>query len=150
MVTKMTARAISPLNHKADMAHGRVLLLTDNSEHAVTIRAVLESAGLAPIGVCTDPNTALRMVRDLRPDLVLAAVFFDGEPHGIELSRKIQEDHGTPVIYLGEAEDPLLVLQIAMTQPVGLISDPSDAVYLRAVVSRALRVGRPSPVAGPY
>ena len=53
------------------------------------------------------------------------------------------------MVYLGAAEDPLLILQITMTEPAGLVSDPYDARYLSAVIQRALKGVRPS-VAGPY
>jgi DNA-binding NarL/FixJ family response regulator len=100
-------------------------------------------------GVCTDPALAFKMVQEIRPTLVLSAIFFDGEPYGIELSRLIQDDLGVPVIFVGESEDPLLLLQISMTQPAGYVTDARDRGYIEAVLSRALKGAR-STVAGPY
>ena len=135
---------------KTTAGKGRVVLLSADPADAAFVRAVVEAAGYQVAAVCSNPTDALQTVRDTRPDLVLSAIFFDGEPAGIEISRLIQDDVGTPIVYLGEAEDPLLVLQISMTQPVGLVADPRDAKYLEAVVSRALKGARPTPVVGPY
>lgn len=146
----MTARAITPLTSKANVVKGRAIILSDNPIDAQTLRIVVETVGVQVVGVCESADQALTIVEEMRPDLVLTSIFFGGEPAGIELSRCIQEQIGVPVIYLGAAEDPLLQLQIAMTQPAGLISDPSDTAYVQAVVTRALKGVRSPAAYAPY
>lgn len=135
----MMARAISPLNTRPGAARGRIVILTADMAEAAVARMTVEAAGSQVVGVCSDPSQALRTVREIRPDLVLSAIFFEGEPDGLEVSRQIQQDLGIPVVYIGPADDPLLMLQISMTQPAGLVPNAHDATYLEAVVSRALK-----------
>ena len=135
----MTARAISPLNTRTGAARGRILILTSDAAEASATQKIMEAAGCQVAGVCADPSRAMRTVRDIRPDLVLSAIFFDGEPFGLEVSRHIQQDLGIPVVFMGAADDPLLMLQISRTQPAGFVPNVHEAKYLEAVVSRALK-----------
>lgn len=149
MVNAMTARAVSPIGARTGKIRGRVLILT-NAKDAPLVRAAVETAGAEVVAVSADPIKAIQTVQEMRPDLVLASIFFDGEPTGIELTREIQEKLGISVVYLGRVDDPLLLLQVSMTQPAGLISDLSDAKYLQAVVGRALKGVRPTIGGAPY
>lgn len=145
----MTARSISPLNRPLGAAKGRILIVEGDSEVASAIRAVADAHGFQVVAICSDARQALKATQEMRPNLVVTGIFFNGEPDGVEMSRNIQEEHGIPVVFVGQAEDPLLMLQIAMVQPAGYVSDARDAGYLEAVLSRALK-GVRSMVSTPF
>lgn len=140
----MTARSISPLTPIIGASKGRILILSSESALAGSVRMVAESKGFQVVGICRDAQEGLRAAREMRPNLVVSGIFFNGEPAGIELSRQIQDELGIPVVFVGESEDPLLLLQISMTQPAGYVSDARDQGYLEAVLNRALKGVRPT------
>ena len=145
----MTARSISPLTPRAGAAKGRILILASDSTMAGAVRAVADAKGFQVIGICADPKRGVQAVQEMRPNLVISGIFFNGEPLGVEISRGIQEELGIPVVFVGQSEDPLLMLQIAMMQPAGYVADARDACYLEAVLSRALK-GVRSTVSSPF
>ncbi len=145
----MAAPATVPIKARPSPLKGRVLIFSDDLAEVRAVKQAVEAAGVDCVGVCGNPAEAAGVARETRPDLALVAVYFHGEPVGVELSRQIQDELGSPVIFLGAAEDPLLLLQIAMTQPAGFVADPQDSQYLQAVLGRALRGPGPG-VAGPY
>jgi DNA-binding NarL/FixJ family response regulator len=145
----MTARSISPFNPAIGAAKGRILILASDRSVAAAVRAVAEARGFQVVGICANPREGVQAVQEMRPNLVVSGIFFDGEPYGIELSRDIQEEQGVPVVFIGQSEDPLLMLQIAMVQPAGYVSDARDAGYLEAVLNRALK-GVRTTVSSPF
>jgi DNA-binding NarL/FixJ family response regulator len=145
----MTARTISPLETSSAGSKGRILIVDNDPETARAIASVAVSSGFQVIGLCDDIRKGLQAAEDMRPNLVISGLFFHGEPLGIELSRAIQETLGAPVIFVGQSEDPLLMLQVAMAQPAGYISDARDASYVEAVLNRALR-GVRTTVGSPF
>ena len=89
--SNMTARAVSPLNAKPGAVKGRVMILTADADQAAVVRAVAEGVGIQVVAVCSDPRDAPRLAREMRPDLLLSAIFFDAEPAGIEVARQVQK-----------------------------------------------------------
>ena len=144
----MTARSVSPLEPTAG-TRGRILIVESNRDVARTLKTVATTNGFQVVGVCSNAREGLQAAAEMRPSLVLSGVFFNGEPEGIEFSRCVQEGLRVPVIFVGEAVDPLLMLQVAMAQPAGYISDARDSGYVGAVLSRALR-GVRSTVDAPF
>jgi DNA-binding NarL/FixJ family response regulator len=144
----MTARSISPLTSLVGASKGRILILASEDKVAASVRGVAEAKGFQIVGICQDPRQGFVAAQEMRPNLAVVGIFFDGKPLGVELSRSIQEELGIPVVFVGESEDPHLLLQISMTQPAGYVSDAQDAGYLEAVLSRALKGVRAT--FGPY
>ena len=145
----MTARTISPLETSSVGTKGRILIVDSDSEVARAIASVAVANGFQVIGLCDDMRKGMQAAEDMRPNLVISGLFFNGEPVGIELSRAIQETLGVPVIFVGQSEDPMLMLQVAMAQPAGYISDARDSGYVEAVLNRALR-GVRTTVGSPF
>lgn len=145
----MTARSITPLDPAAGAAKGRILIVEADAAVAEALRRAADSGGYQIVGVCADPKEGLAAAQEMRPNLVISAIFFSGRPDGLELSRILQEDLGMPVVFVGQSEDPLLMLQISMAQPAGYVSDAGDKQYLGAVLGRALK-GVRSAVGSPF
>ena len=145
----MTARSITPLGPNAAAVRGRILIVVGEGDVARAVQSVADSRGFQVVGVCADPQQALKAAEEMRPNLVVSGIFFNGEPEGIELSRGFQEGLGVPVVFVGSSEDPMLMLQVAMAQPAGYISDALDSAYVEAVLSRALK-GVRTTVGSPF
>ena len=142
--------AIAAKPPTASATRGRLLLIEGDAGVARGIRASLERFGYSIVAWSVDPSEGALLARALRPHLVICAVFFDGDPLGIESAREIQEETGTPVVLVGGSDEPLLALQLTMTQPAGFVTDPADSGYLVAVVEQAMRSAGRAVAGGPY
>ncbi|MCB9385311.1 MAG: response regulator [Bryobacterales bacterium] len=145
----MTAQFTAPLDSANGEAKGRILIVEGDAKIADALKASAGSGGYQVVGVCRDPNQALEAAKQTRPNLVISGIFFSGKPDGIELSRELQQALGLPVVFVGAADDPMLMLQISMVQPAGCVSDANDERYLGAVLGRALKGVRTS-VGSPF
>ena len=77
---------------------GRILAVDDNPQDLRYVRDTLTKAGYAPI-VTGDPEEALRLMKEERPDLVLLDLMLP-DADGIELMGDIQKTADVPVIFI--------------------------------------------------
>jgi DNA-binding NarL/FixJ family response regulator len=73
----------------------RCLIVDDSRRFLDAARGLLESQGLAVIGVASTSADALRQVEELRPDVTLVDIDLGGES-GFELVRRLDHDAGRP------------------------------------------------------
>jgi two-component system nitrate/nitrite response regulator NarL len=70
------------------------------------------TAGFELVGEAADGESALRVVREVDPDMVLVDVRMPGID-GIELARRLREEDPTRVIVLASSTDPHELSQLA-------------------------------------
>jgi CheY-like chemotaxis protein len=75
----------------------RCLIVDDNAGFLTAARGLLERQGVTVVGAASTGAEALRLVGELRPDVVLLDINLGGES-GFRVARHIAEgaDHGTP------------------------------------------------------
>jgi DNA-binding NarL/FixJ family response regulator len=118
----------------------RCLIVDDSRRFLDAARGLLESQGMAVIGVASTSADALRQVEELRPDVTLVDIDLGGES-GFELARRL--DHGAgrassrTILISTHAEQDYADL-IAASPAVGFIPKSS----LSAAAIRALLNGR--------
>jgi len=78
----------------------RCLIVDDNAYFLEAAADLLKREGLIVLGVASARADALRLARELRPDVVLVDIMLGGES-GIDLARRLAEaNSGGPVIIL--------------------------------------------------
>ncbi len=78
----------------------RCLIVDDNAYFLEAAADLLKREGLTVVGVASDSADALRLTRELRPDVVLVDIML-GRESGIDLARRLAAaNSGGPVIIL--------------------------------------------------
>ncbi len=118
-----------------------VLLVEDQSLVRSGLRALLDKeADIRIVGEATDGEEAVRMVRELQPDLVLMDIKLP-KVDGIEATRQIKDGNGEiEVLVLSAYEDDESVFQAIQAGASGyVLKDITPANLVRAI--RAVRSG---------
>jgi DNA-binding NarL/FixJ family response regulator len=100
----------------ADRVQVRVLIVDDNQQFLDAARVLLERQGLAVVGVATTGAEALRLVDELRPDVVLVDIRL-GQENGFEVARRV---HGTVILISTDTQNEWAA-EIASSPAAGFI-----------------------------
>ena len=127
---------------KSGMSGELILVVEDNAD----LRRSIEEAILSPAGYTVhsaeDGMSALAMVGEFKPDLVLT----DNQmPNltGIELIKKLQDGFPEiPTILMTSDGSSRIMLEAIRAGAVDFLSKPFDAEYLLSAVGRAINRGR--------
>jgi DNA-binding NarL/FixJ family response regulator len=83
------------------------MIVDDNEPWMTAAAALLEREGMSVAGVASTPATALRDVKELRPDVVLVDIFI-GADDGFELAQQLSHDEtctAAVILISSHAED---------------------------------------------
>jgi DNA-binding NarL/FixJ family response regulator len=112
-----------------------IIIADDHGLLRAGLRALLVAEpDMYVVGEAADGQTALLLVEELRPDVLLADISMPG-PDGIEVARSVQRDTpGTRVLIVSMHEDPGLVLEAIAAGAAGYLSKRSaEAELINAV-----------------
>ena len=126
----------------------RVLAVDDDPQALRHIRDALVRSGYTPI-VTADPEEALRLVEDERPNLVLLDLVLPGAD-GMELMKDIAEAADVPVIFLSAHGREQLVARALDEGAADYLVKPFSAVELAARIRAALRRRETPEPSAPY
>ena len=73
----------------------KVLIVEDNAHMRTLLRALLNSAGIKQISEASNGQTALTMLREMKPDLVLSDLAMK-PMDGLEFTRHVRTDEHSP------------------------------------------------------
>jgi two-component system nitrate/nitrite response regulator NarL len=108
-----------PAGCNADRVQVRALIVDDNPQFLDAARVLLERQGMAIVGVATTGAEAVRLVDELRPDVVLVDIRL-GQENGFEVSRRVRG----AVILISTDTQSEWAAEIAASPAVGFIHKP--------------------------
>jgi CheY-like chemotaxis protein len=129
--------------------HKQILIIDDDPDQRLTIRLPLESAGYQ-VTEATSPAEALKVVKDVKPDLIVLDVMMDTTTAGFQVALELhspdprseyQEFRQTPILMLTaiHSTTPLRFAPDSDYLPVQtFIEKPVDAEVLLAKVRELL------------
>ena len=126
----------------------RVLAVDDDPQALRYVRDALASAGYTPV-VTGDPEEALRLVGEEKPDLVLLDLMLPGTD-GIELMKDILTAGDVPVIFLSAYGRDELIARAFDMGAVDYVVKPFSPTELAARIRAALRKRAASEPSEPY
>lgn len=119
----------------------RVILAEDHTMVRAGVRTLLEDAGLDVAGDTSDGADAVRLARDLEPDVVVLDVAMPGL-NGIEAAREIRGEHpGMGIVVLSMHGDPQYIAEAFKAGANGYV--PKDAAFSELLTAvREVAAGR--------
>lgn len=115
----------------------RNILIVDNlNSEADNLQIILQNQGYH-VSKANSTSTALVLVADARPDLVLFPIFLTGEPNGLQLAG-ILKNRSIPVILILPNSDRETLESANLTQPYGFLSRPLRKRDVVAAISFGL------------
>ncbi len=117
-----------------------ILIVDDERTFGEALQLALrQEKDLKVIDVAVDGDTAMRVVDEQHPDVVIMDVAMPGM-NGIEATRRIkEEDPDAQVLILSGHEDPLLLARAVQAGAVGLLRKTEAIVNVATSVRRAYR-----------
>ena len=146
-----TAIGLPPLSTPAARGAGervRVLAVDDDPQALRYVRDALLKSGYTPV-VTGDPEEALRLVEEEKPDLVLLDLMLPGTD-GIELMKDILGAGDVPVIFVSAYGRDELIARAFDMGAVDYVVKPFSPTELAARIRAALRKRAASEPSEPY
>ncbi len=115
-----------------------ILVVEDESIVAMEIKNMLKNLGYNVTALASTGEEAIEKSRETQPDLVLMDIKLKGEMDGIEASKHIRKNSGTPIIYLTAYGDDETLRRAKVTEPYGYILKPFEERELKINIKMAL------------
>lgn len=110
-----------------------IIILEDESIIALMLKRFLASQNYTVIGIAKDGDTAIQLLKNSKPDLIIMDVHIKGEMNGIDTYKIIQKSFNIPAIFL--TGNPSQVLNIEKIYPnVLLLEKPVSLSDLKRAI----------------
>ncbi len=116
----------------------RLVVVEDEGVLALDLERSLSAAGYDVRGVASDAESALELVAQERPDLVLMDIRLQGSRDGIELAAELRARFDVRVVYLTANGDPRTIARAEHTEPTGYLLKPFKKPDLHNAVTFGL------------
>jgi PAS domain S-box-containing protein len=116
----------------------RIIVVEDERIVALHLKQQLTKLGYEVIAMAASGQQALDKIVDLRPDVVLMDIHIEGKLDGIEVSARIPDALGIPVIYVTAYSEEGTLARAKATKPYGFLVKPFSEKELHATIEMAL------------
>ncbi|BAU10449.1 response regulator receiver sensor signal transduction histidine kinase [Leptolyngbya sp. NIES-3755] len=121
------------------MVGEKIAIIEDEGVVALSLQLRLEAANYSVTGIADSAHSALSLVANTTPDLVLMDVGLKGEQNGIEIAHTIRDRWKIPVIFLTGYSDPEIIHSAQQTNLFGYLIKPIDPIELQSAIQIALQ-----------
>jgi two-component system, response regulator PdtaR len=115
----------------------RVLVADDESLRVMSLKGQLEALGHKVIGEASNGKEALRLAKELRPDLAILDIKMP-EMDGIEAAQAITQDHPIPIILLTAYSEQELAERAANANVAAYLMKPISEHDLLPAIALAM------------
>lgn len=113
-----------------------VLIIEDEAMISAQLKRMAERAGHRVVGIATRASDAVRMGRDLHPDLILCDIHLGDGSMGTDAIAELDLPDHVPVVYI--TAYPEKYLSNANQGPSYLVTKPFHPEYVQAIIGHAL------------
>lgn len=115
----------------------RIVIADDESLHLMSLRAQLETLGHRVVGEAGDGEAALKLVRDLQPDLAILDIKMP-EPDGIQVAERVMHERPLPIILLSAYSEGSLAERAASAHVAAYLMKPVSSQDLMPAIALAI------------
>jgi len=115
----------------------KIYIVEDDPIICTDLEISLKQFGYHVVGLSDHPDLATEQIVQLKPDLVLLDINLGGAIDGIKLANWLNEQVGTPFIFVTSYADAKTIELAKNTQPLGYIHKPFDDQQLHATIEIA-------------
>jgi DNA-binding LytR/AlgR family response regulator len=117
----------------------KILIVEDEALYAETLDDLVLESGYQSVGIANNAKSALRILKNKKPDLVLMDIGLQGETNGIELAQSIKEySPEIPIIFITSFQDEKSFDEAKEVNPMAYLTKPIDNIQLRRSIELAL------------
>ncbi len=120
------------------MVKARILIVEDNGIIALDIQHKLWEMGYDAPAVATSGEEAIKLVAEIKPDLMLMNILLKGGMNGIDAAELIQHRFHVPIIFISGHPDTKILERAKKTEPYGFLYKPIDNRDLHSNIEIAL------------
>ena len=120
------------------MVNANILVVEDEKLLAQVILAMLKGLKYNVVAVASSGDTALAMIEEYKPDLILMDIMIEGDIDGIETAEIVKQKYNIPVIFLTAYTDDLSIQRAKKTEPYGYLTKPFEVKDLKGTIEVAL------------
>jgi AmiR/NasT family two-component response regulator len=117
----------------------RIIIAEKDRIFRKNLKEILTQSGYIVAGEAEDGIKALKMVRGMHPDLVIASIGLHGM-NGFELARIIEEERLCPIVVIADYSDKNLFHRVGESWSVPVLIKPFDEIQLLSVLKYAYSV----------
>jgi signal transduction histidine kinase len=122
-----------------EMVGEKIAIIEDEGVVALNLRSRLEAANYTVTGVADSAKSALSLIANTIPNLVLMDVGLKGHQSGIEVAQIIHDHWKIPVVFLTAYSDPATLHSAQKADPFGFLLKPIDSTELYSTILIALQ-----------
>jgi CheY-like chemotaxis protein len=117
----------------------RIIVVEDEVIVAMDIQHRLERMGHQVLGLAVTGDKAVRLAREVNPDLIFMDIKLRGMMDGIEAANHIRAFSEVPIIYLTAFADDHTIRRASSANPIGYLGKPFEDRELQAMIELALK-----------
>ena len=108
------------------MEKADILIVEDDVLTATVLQKYLLRCNYNVLPIAINAITALNIINEKKPDLILMDIFLKDSIDGIEIAKQIKDDFDIPVIYLTADSSEETIQRAKITEPFGYLVKPVD------------------------
>lgn len=118
------------------MVQYSILIVEDNLPFAIKLEKVLMDWGHNVIGIESNSEKALKLIKKERPDMILMDIFIEGELNGIDIVNKMQglDPH---IIFMTAEKDEATYKEAIKSKALNFLVKPFSMLTLKAAIDLA-------------
>lgn len=112
----------------------RILIIEDNAIQALTLETIIKRLGFRKVEKAYSPKQAEEILENFTPDLMLVDINLGTDVTGVDIVRRVQEEHSVRVLYITGNSDSHHKSLADETDYFGYIIKPIDPFQIKRVL----------------